>query len=345
MPSPLWIACRAKRRRAFTLVELLVAMVVLVVLIGMITQMTNGVASVTGLGQARIDTDEQARALLDRMAIDIGAMVKRPDVDYYLKGRPTTLTQPGNDQIAFYSETPGYFAASSATASSTPAPSSVSLIAYRINGNSLHMERMCKNLSWNGAASGSGPSMGFLPVPLASPLPSPLPSPTMTLDPLWPAAADPTAQDQDYVEELGPQVFRFEYYYILKGPSGQSAQNAANSLNLLSGIPWYVGAPLNHTSVNGMQDVAGVGVVIAVIDPKGRALVPVSKLNVLIETMSDPVVDTSTGNMSISGQLVKSPGDIEAQWAQVVNSSNLPRAASSAIQIYTRCFYLNGVSP
>ena len=96
MPTPSRNADRMNRRRAFTLVEVLVAMAVLVILVGMIAQMTNGVASVVGLGQAHIDTDGQARALLDRMAIDIGAMVKRPDVDYYLKGRPAALTMSSN---------------------------------------------------------------------------------------------------------------------------------------------------------------------------------------------------------------------------------------------------------
>ena len=341
MPTPLWIARRVGCRRAFTLVEVLVAMTVLVILVGMITQMTNGVASVVRVGQAQIDTDGQARTLLDRMAIDFAAMVKRPDVDYYLKGRPTSLTQPGNDQIAFYSQTPGYFPVSTDATAQSP----VSLIAYRVNSKTLHMERLCKGLTWSGTSSSAGFPMGFLPVPLASPLPSPLPSPTpsTTIEPLYPNAADPTVQDLNY-EELGPQVFRFEYYYVLKGQA--ATNNATNSTTLLSGIPWNVNAPASHTSVNGMQDVAGIGVLIAVIDPKNRALVSVNQLMTLANSMLDPVCDPATGNLTISGQPVNSPGDIEAQWtAAVTSSTTLPRPAVAAIQIYTRCFYLNGVPP
>ncbi len=347
MPTPFWNVVRSDRRRAFTLVEVLVAMTVLVILVGMIAQMTNGVASVVGLGQAHIDTDGQARALLDRMAIDFGAMVKRPDVDYYLKGRPTALTMAGtgsqgiNDQIAFYSETPGYFP----TSSGTVTQSSVSLIAYRVNGNTLHLERLCKGLAWNGAGTAGNYSMGFLPVPMASPLPlsSPLPSPTpsVTLTPLWPQAADPLTADPDY-EELSPQIFRFEYYYILKGQNVTDRNGALNVVpSALSITPWNTSTYVNHTSLNGMQDVAGIGVLIAVIDPKSRTLVTKAQLTSLAALMED-APDPTAGNA-----VLKSPGDIEAQWTTVVNKNSLllPRTAVSAIQIYTRCFYLNGVSP
>ena len=329
-------AGRVDHGRAFTLIEVLVSMTVLVLLIGVIAQMTGGVASIVGRGGARIDTDAQARALLDRMAIDIGTMVKRPDVDYYLKGRPTTLTQGSagqavNDQIAFYSEVPGYFAPGTTTATE----SSVSLVAYRVNSTTMHLERLCKGMSWNGASTGN--TMGFLPVPLASPLPLPYPSPTPTSfpAPLFPEAADPSATDPDY-EELSPQIFRFEYYYVLKGQV--SGSPAVISPSTLSIVPWYTAAPVSHTSVNGMQDVAAIGVLIAVIDPKSRALVSSTQLTTLAGQMEDAPDPTTATTF-------KSPGDIEASWLNAVNNSTLPKRATAAIRIYTRCFYLNGVSP
>lgn len=336
MPISPRVTRRQRRRSAFTLIELLVAMTVLVLLIGMIAQMTGGMASIIGRGQAHVDTDERARALLDRMSIDFAAMVKRPDVDYYLKGRPTTLTQAGNDQIAFFSEVPGYY-----TDPATPGQSSVSLIAYRVNSTSLHLERLSKGLVWNGAAGSSNLSLSFLPVPLASPLPPPMPANPPS--PLCPHAADPSVADADY-EELGPQVFRFEYYYVLKGQKA-TGPGGTRGDPVLSLTPWYANAPANHTSVNGMQDVAGIGVLIAVIDPKNRALVSTSQLNTLAQNMADPAPDPSTGGMLISGQQVKGPGDIEKQWTTQVLSSAIPHQASAAIRIYTRCFYLNEVSP
>ena len=324
MSTPLPRACR----RAFTLVELLVAMTVLVVLVGVTAQLTNGVSSIINRGGAHLDADGQARRLLDRMALDFEAMVKRPDVDYYLKGRPTSLRQPGNDQIAFYSEVRGYFAPSTGAAVQSPA----SLIAYRINPDTLCMERLCKGLTWNGAAAGK--SIAFLPVPLASPLPEPLPSPFPASPPapLWPQAADPRAQDLDY-EVVGAQVFRFEYYYVLKG---QAPPDDRTTVGI---VPWYDAAPVSHVSVNGMRDVAGVGVVLAVLDQKNRRLVSKEQLATLAGQMED--APDPAGGDTVS----RSPRDTEKRWLDAANNGTLPRQVSAAVRIYSRCFYLNGVQP
>src|SRR5204862_2724616 len=108
---------------AFTLTELLVTMSVLVLLVFLFTQLLNSAATITILGHKQMDADSQARQLFDRMAVDFAQMVKRSDVDYYVKsswfasGPPPgvtgvrTLLQPGNDQIAFYSAVPGYYPA------------------------------------------------------------------------------------------------------------------------------------------------------------------------------------------------------------------------------------------
>src|SRR5437016_14244519 len=102
----------------FTLAELLVSVGVLVLLVLLATQLLNSAATITILGHKQMDADSQARQLLDRMAIDFAQMVKRSDVDYYLKSSATpppagvrNLLQPGNDTIAFYSTVPGYYSA------------------------------------------------------------------------------------------------------------------------------------------------------------------------------------------------------------------------------------------
>src|SRR5207253_6356502 len=113
----------------FTLVELLVSIGVLAILILLATQLLNGAATITTLGDKQMDADSQARQLLDRMAIDLAQMVKRSDVDYYVKSSAASplrsVPQPGNDQIAFYSAVPGYYPSSGAQ-------SPVSLVAYRV---------------------------------------------------------------------------------------------------------------------------------------------------------------------------------------------------------------------
>src|SRR6476620_5282914 len=74
-----------KRRAGFTLAELAVSVGVLVVLVLLFTQLLKSTATVTTLGHKQMDADAQARQVLDRMAVDFAQMVKRSDVDYYVK--------------------------------------------------------------------------------------------------------------------------------------------------------------------------------------------------------------------------------------------------------------------
>src|SRR6266704_956453 len=78
-------ARRSRGEGGFTLVELLVTMSVLVVLVFLATQLINGVATVTVLGYKKMDADSEARQVLDRMTFDFQQMLKRTDVDYFLK--------------------------------------------------------------------------------------------------------------------------------------------------------------------------------------------------------------------------------------------------------------------
>jgi prepilin-type N-terminal cleavage/methylation domain-containing protein len=284
-------------RRAFTLVEMLVSIAVLTLFVLIMSQLLNSEATITTLGNKRMDADSQGRSVLDRMAVDFGQMVKRSDVDYYLKGG-TGGSQTGNDQIAFYSQVPGYYPSGS--------QSPVSLVAYRVNSLSgaaafNKLERMGKGLLWNGV------SPSITPV-VFSPL---------TILVSWPAATN-NSTDSDY-EVAGPQVFRFEYYYLLKG---QSTTNPS----ILSYTPWDT--RIGHNAVNGFQDVSAIGVTIAVIDPKSRVLVleDSQHLGRLITEMHD------------FSQTMQ-PGDLDAQWESAVNATTaVPRAAASAIRIYSRLF-------
>jgi hypothetical protein len=207
---------------AFTLAELLISVGVLVLLVLLASQLLNSAATITILGHKQMDADSQTRQLFDRMAVDFAQMVKRSDVDYYLKcswfasGSPPgpsgvrTLIQSGNDKIAFYSTVPGYYPSDSYQ-------SPISLIAYRVNSQNK-LERMGKGLLWNAATPGPSPApVVFLPIPLASPLPiaeqpppdaTPTPAPT----PAWSEVANTGSWSDS--EVIGPQVFRFEYYRV-----------------------------------------------------------------------------------------------------------------------------------
>src|SRR4030095_10328993 len=249
-----------KSNDAFTIVELLVSIAVLVVLVLLVSQLFSYAASITTSGNKRMTAEAQLRPLFDRMAVDFSQMIKRPDIDYYLKS-PSSV-QSGNDQLAFYSTVSGYYPASGSQ-------SPISLVAYRINSTSSStsfnkLERMSKGLVWNGVSTTDTPVV-FLPFTIAT---------------TWPAATNGNV-DSDY-EMVAPYVFRFEYYYLLKNGS-------------FSVTPWDTSS--GHTTVSGMQDVAAISVAIAAIDHKSRVLISDSQLTTLATRLSDFSASMTQGDL------------------------------------------------
>ena len=322
-------------RKAFTLVEILISIVVLALLMIMITRLFTASQAVIGMANKHMDAETQARAVFDRMAIDFAQMVKRPDVDYCLKSGTAdqygnSQPQPGNDQIAFYSQGPGYFPAATGSAEQSP----VSLVAYRINTDNAgsnpylnKLQRLGYGLVWNGLASSA-----VMPVVFSSGTKGAtcISGMNNAIFNNWPNATNNTA-DPNY-ELAGPQVFRMEYCYVLKG---QAVAGTAYP-SIVSDTPWDTRNPgPNHTSVNGLQDVAAIRVVIAVIDAKTRVLVSNSQLTQLAGQMND-----------FSSTASPNPGDLEAQWQTVLNTTAvIPRTAASSIHVYGRTFYLSSASP
>ena len=242
-----------KFEHAFTIVELLVSAAVLTVLILLVSRLFSSAAVIATSGNKRLDDEAQVRPLFDRMSVDFSQMLKRSDVDYFLKS--STNPQPGNDQIAFYSNVTGYFP-------STGSQSPISVVSYRINSNPSSttlnkLERMAKGLVWNGVSATDTP-MVFLPLTISS---------------SWAAATNGNS-DPDY-ELIAPYVFRFEYYYLLKN-------------GRFSVTPWNTSA--GHTNVAGMQDVAAISVCVAAIDPKSRGLLSDSQ----VTTLNIHLLDFST---------------------------------------------------
>jgi hypothetical protein len=304
------------------------------------SQLLKSAANIATLGHKQMDADSQARQLLDRMAIDFAQMVKRSDVDYYVKSNPPsggigpaprTVLQPGNDQIAFYSAVPGYYPPFGAQ-------SPVSLVAYRVFNptptpnpcpDCNKLQRFGKGLVWNAVSTTDIPVV-FMPVPVASPLPiaelPPSPTPTPSPSPAWPRAGNMTT-DAAY-EVAGPQVFRFEYYYLLKNGN-------------FSDYPMI--SP--HSSLSGMQDVSAIVVDIAVIDPKSKVLLSDTTNPPQIAQVASQLIDW--GNTACLGcptatQWKTTPGLLRARWQNTLNGiTNLPRPAVSGIRLYERFFYLS----
>jgi len=346
-PSPIATARRARgpchaltsREGGFTLAELLVSVFVLVIIIFMVTQLMTSATAVTRTGHKHISTDTQGRVALDQMALDFAQMMKRTDVDYYVKGLGNYSGHGnghgwgrgrngdlGSDQIAFFTHVPGYYPAG--------AQSPISLVAYRVNQSDatnrayLKLERLGKGLLWNGA-SNSIPAMVFLPVTIGS---------------LWPAAVNNNTNcggsgnsscDPDY-EIIGPGVFRFEYYYILK--NGRATD-----------VPWNTDA--GHTSMAGigLGDVEAIGVTIAVIDSTARALIDAANAGSLLDLAND-MSDFKTSHGRGVGQATRYIGELEANWettvetvAQAGQTSTglpVPPEAAKGIKIYGRSFDL-----
>jgi len=268
---------QCRRVTGFTLVELLVSVGVLAVLVFLATQLINSMAAITTLGHKQMDADSQARQVLDRMAVDFAQMIKRSDVTFYFKGG-TGVSQTGNDQIAFYTATPGYYSTATST---TQSP--VSLAAYRVNSNSNKLERLGKGLLWNGVSLTEAPLI------------------------FWQAIVPPT--DADYSvsgEVIGPQVFRFEYCYLLTNGS------------------------LSITPPASVSGIAALIVDIAAIDPKSKGL------------LSDTQITSLAGQLSDYPPTNIVPGQLRNTWQNALDANTtLPRPALSGVRLYERFFYLS----
>jgi type II secretory pathway pseudopilin PulG len=343
------------RRGGFTLVELLVSIAVVIIITLMLTQLMTSATAITRTAHKHINTDTQARVVFDRMALDLAQMLKRTDVDYYVK-QPNNYNghgnghgwgqgkngQLGSDQIAFFSAVPGYYPSGYTVGQQSP----ISLVAYRVTESNSsdpaygRLVRMAKGLGWNGLINNPNTNS---PYPIVF-----LPQTIGGVGKPWAPAINNSntcsgnnnSCDQDY-EVIGPGVFRFEYYYLLKD-------------GFLTDWPWDRRDPAfqNQLTISnpvqiGLSQVESIGVAIAVIDPAGRALIDAVSPDQLVNLAGDfPDFKSAHGQ----GNQSKTIGDLEYQWKVVVESiahtgqspSGLavPREAAKTIRIYSRYFDL-----
>jgi hypothetical protein len=352
--------------QAFTLTELLVSVFVLVIIVFMGAQMISSTTAVTRPSNKHISTDTQARAVLDRIALDFAQMLKRTDVDYYVKG-PTNYTghgnghawgkrlqtgQQGSDQVAFFTQVPGYYPSSAGQ-------SPFSLVAYRVNQGAItnnpaymRLERLGKGLRSNGNDPGTNPGISAsFPIVF-------LPQTISGVGKPWAAAINNNSNcftnntnnscDTSY-EVIGPGVFRFEYYYILK--NGQATD-----------VPWDRFLRPNQTSLTspvqiGLTDVESIVTVIAVMDSASRALMDASASSPGNASMLDLVSDLADFASSPGrgvGNQTRYIGEVEASWETTIETwastgytsipSYIPPAVASGIRVYGRSFDLKTLS-
>src|SRR5439155_576223 len=256
-------------------------------------------------------------------------------------GQRKQTGQQGSDQLAFFSQVPGYYP-------STGAQSPISLVTYRINENTgagnpayLKLERMGKGLLWNGV---DNPNRQ----PNQSGYTSPIVFLPLLIKDRWPAASDGTTADpQSHYEIIGPGVFRFEYYYLIKN-------------GRLDDWPWDKFARTDQLTLTnpqsiGLTDIEAIVVAIAVIDPAARALINPASLDDLASDMADFRSAHGRGNGG-----TRNIGDLEADWNGVLvgdptrvppepgvintgltsNGTPVPPEAAKAIRIYSKTFDL-----
>ena len=296
-----------KREAAFTLVEVLVAIAVLALLVALIGQLFSNTSAASSVSTTHMEADARVRLLFERMAADFSHMVKRTDIDFFLKpevnaNSPTSM----NDQMAFYSEVPGY-------SSATDAQNSVSLVGYRLNpypsGTPAPLpclERLGTALTWGSSSTGILPVV-FSPITIASIWPSAtmIPASSASTD----AASD--ASNPNY-ETILPNAFRFEYYYQLRNGT-------------LSAVPYDT---TTTTSISGLQDVAGIGVAIAVTDRKASAMATSAQL----QTLGNSMVKFTTG---------WTVGTLQSKWQTTASSSTLSAPIKNGIRVYEQLFLID----
>jgi len=367
------IAPRRRTAAGFTLAELLVSIFVVVIITVIASQLMSSASAIVRTGHKHFDTDTAARVVLDRMALDFAQMVKRTDVDYYVKQRIYSGHGNGHgcgqghnndltsDQIAFYSQVPAYNP-DPATFSSTK-QSPVSLIAYRVNESTAgqdaarygRLERMSKALLWNGVSNNTG-NGSYYPIVFqtgqidASCSQNSCPC-SGNLGPwanAWSAAVCNTnnSRDPDY-EVVGANIFRFEYYYLLKN-------------GRVTDWPWDRFDDANQTRISitnplpaiGLSQIRAIAVSIAAIDPASRALIQQAhSANAAYGDILDVAAELPDfKNGCGRGNSQKSIGTLETEWKGIIESITqtgltdtgklIPREAARGIRVYNRYFDL-----
>ena len=327
----------------------------------MVTQLMTSTTAITRTAHKHIDTDTQARVVFDRMALDFAQMLKRTDIDYYVKQRSGynghgnghgwgqgKNGDKGSDQIAFFSAVPGYYPSGIRRAESD--------FARRLSRHRKHTRvglplvmadlyewrKGCIGLGWMTTIATNTPypiifcrrPSGYRCRPVGIP---------------WQAAINNDNPqnsnfDADY-EVIGPGVFRFEYFYLLKN-------------GFLSTWPWdWRTDPINRQKISdppsiGLSQVEAIGVAIAVINPEARALIQAASSNAGYGDITDLAAALADfKNANGLGNAGKKIGDMEDKWKGVVESiaqtghppgsgTLFPPEAAKGIRIYTRYFDL-----
>lgn len=296
--------------RAFTLLEMLVAVAVLALLVVLVAQVLDVVTISVSRSEKKSTAEIEARSLFSRMGADLRQAVLRRDLDFsafkhdgfrapaeFGGANFAANLQPGNDRLAFYAQTPGATAGSLAGTKR----SSFSVVGYSLGleDGVPHLQRAALGLAWEPEA-GVG-SLVYLPGTLDTAFPN------LFSDP---ALARTAAED----------VFRLEISYLLRSrPAGG---------NPFAITPWSGSLAADDQWPNGLSDVYAIVVTIAVLDGRSRQL---------------------AGDLAAVTALLPDARDAEDPapvWRGIVadadfaTRAHLPPAAAAAVRVYQQTFPL-----
>ena len=294
--------------------------VVLTLIISFVAALVNSAANTTNRGHTRMDTDEQARVVMERMGLDFKRLVLRSDVDFQFIKHATTDSQDGNDEFYFYANTEGY-----------AGDRGLSVVGYRVDpggtnatiDNTGKLERGVHGLFWSAAG---GTQMAFAqatpsPTPATSPSAAAAPTPTQSLqfsNTLDQKNLLPTDSANEF-QVLSDNVFRLEFSFLLKG---SQSTNPVVSTAMTD--------PMTGAATLQIQSVAAIIVTIAVLDGKSQALLTDTARHTLQTAFPDAVAGQNTASTwsTLAGQPAFAAG------------LNLSPALTNGIRIYQRYFYL-----
>jgi hypothetical protein len=323
-------------RGAFTLVEMISAIAVLALLLIIILGIVTSTSKVADTAFRNGDTSGEATQVLDRIGADLTGMLIRPDVDQYYENLA------GNDEMFFYSQTPGYFDTTSTTTQQSP----VSLVGYRISSSANAtlppmLERVVQGMTWDTQSGGQLASLPFLTFPAvtaATSAATPAAATGGTIPAEWSTVvnntdANPTG-GTSFWHTFGPQVFRFEICYQLRDGSYSLSPPTPST----PPAP-YSGSTSPAPPVPGsINDTVGIVVAVALLDAKSRQLVPAASWSGLINKLTDP----SAGQLSASPpMLMNTIWNNALQATGFAESVGIPALAASQIKVYQRYYSLN----
>lgn len=203
-------------RRAFTLIEVLVATAVLALLVLLIASILQSGSTIISGSRKHLGADAEAREVFGQFGMDLARMPRRADLD--------VLLSSSNNALFFYSEAPGF-----QSTSDTRQFNKLSLVGYRVNADA-QLERLGKGLTWD--------SPPFLTYPSQPPTTNSAPLAASTIPGVWgttvgsaPAHGDGT--DPNY-HLFAKGVFRMFYCFQKKDGSTALALSFDPSLGKLS---------------------------------------------------------------------------------------------------------------